>query len=388
MSTPILDRERSLPARKPPSVALKFLNAFALVVGGLLGAAAIGPWFPRFRSWVEVLYTDWFRARLDEGAGRLDVYLSAIAAYYAAVTIHELGHVLAGTLVGYRLRQLRIGPVLLQRPFSLSVAARGWFGGHALMSPDSSGRVAWKEVVLALGGPVANLMTAFALLAMPGMLPLFGGYLLVFSLVHGLAPMIPARTGTGFTDGTRVAMHLGDDPRGARRLALSQLQRDLTDGVPPNRSDPKLFRTATAISDASADTVLAHVLTFQREWLDRRVKEAGEYLETALAFSLHASESMREALKSEAASYQARYRGRVDLAEQWLAEVSNPPIRPWNRLRPEAAILAAKGDVAAAIAKLGEVERALSALPPGGVRDLSFAELRDWRAQLEALMPA
>jgi hypothetical protein len=389
MPTPILDRERSAPIPKPPADIPRSVKAATWLSTAFIGFAATGPYFPSFRAWVKALYLDWFVSQADQ-TSIVGVLLSIPAAYFVGVAIHELGHVAGGLAAGFRFSSVRIGPILVRRPFNISVhlAPGELFDGHAVVLPESMHHVAWRDFLSTFGGPLANLVTAAVLLAMPEPLSLFNGYLLAVSLVFGLGTLIPADTPGGSTDGRRIEWLLRADGRAERRHALIRLQMDVNKGVPTNESDPELFRLATAVRDDSAATVSAHLFAFRRAWLDRRRDEAGEYLERMLEHWTHVTPSMREAIMSEAAVYQARHRKRSDLAEQWLADMANPPIRPWNRTGAEAAILEAKGDYTGALAKLSQVERDMATLPPSRVKELSLAEIREWRAEVESLAAA
>ena len=104
-------------------------------------------------------------------------------------------------------------------------------------------------------------------------------------------------------------------------------------------------------------------LPIRQPSISTRIAEAGQRLETCLAYSSHATPVLREAMMSDAAVFQARRRKRADLAEQWLAEIPVTTQHAWIRSRAEAAILEAKGDVAGAMNKLAETETAPSRSP-------------------------
>ena len=124
------------------------------------------------------------------------------------------------------------------------------------------------------------------------------------------------------------------------------------------------------------------MFAFMRASAEGRHERAGEYLETSLEYVIHSAPPFREALRSEAAIYQARRRNRPDLAAMWLDEIPDKPVRRWHRGRPEAAILAARGDIASAMEKLRDVEAEMSLIPPGGPRQLALDDLHEWQAEL------
>ncbi len=78
---------------------------------------------------------------------------------------------------------------------------------------------------------------------------------------------------------------------------------------------------ATAMHDESVDTATAHAIAYIRAFYERDDCEAARVLEVGLEYSGWAAPIMREALMSDAAVFQARRRKRIDLAEQWLADI-------------------------------------------------------------------
>src|SRR5262249_8236470 len=155
----------------------------------------------------------------------------------------------------------------------------------------------------------------------------------------------PFESRLGVSDGRRIWMLLRQPARGERWLALLHLGGQLTDGVLPESLSADFLAKAIAVRDASADTVKAYAIAFWGALHPHQDSEAGQRLETCLAYSGHATPVLREALMSDAAVYQARRRKRADLADQWLAGIPVTTPNPWFRSRAEAAILEAKGDV-------------------------------------------
>src|SRR5262245_3627222 len=118
--TPILDRKTAIPARAAP------WSGLAVVLVVWLGAVVLVAAFwllnrpPIVRQWFLTDFRPWC---LDQWAriGVLGVAVSVLAAFYLMLAIHELGHVVAGLCAGFRLRSYRVGPMLISRPFRLSL---------------------------------------------------------------------------------------------------------------------------------------------------------------------------------------------------------------------------------------------------------------------------
>jgi hypothetical protein len=112
---------------------------------------------PILRQWFLADVRPWF---LDQWTriGVVGLGVSVLAAFYLMVAVHELGHVVVGLPVGFRLRSLRLGPLLFTPPLRLSLC-RGpgaVVNGVAELVPVVSDKLAWRGVAMALGGPGAN----------------------------------------------------------------------------------------------------------------------------------------------------------------------------------------------------------------------------------------
>lgn len=87
----------------------------------------------------------------------------AFTGWLLAVLVHELGHAIAGWLLGYRLWVFNVGPMTIRtRPFLISWNARIGYdaGGYVVCLPARRGvdtRLA--QMLLTLGGPVASVLS-------------------------------------------------------------------------------------------------------------------------------------------------------------------------------------------------------------------------------------
>jgi hypothetical protein len=256
--------------------------------------------------------------------------------------------------------------------------------GVAELTPVAADRLAGRGVVMVLGGPLANILTALAVLFLLFPTTAFSGFFIVFSIVNGVNDLFPFESRLGVSDGRRIWMLLRQHACGERWLALWHLGGEINDGVMPESLSADFLTKAIAVRDESADTVKAFAIAYSAAFHQHKDGDAAERLETSLAYSGHATPLLREALMSDAAVFQARRRKRTDLADQWLAGIPVKTQYPWFRSRAEAAILEAKGDVDGALNKLVEIERAILALPQNAQRDTQFRLLQRWKADLGA----
>ncbi len=135
----------------------------------------------------------------------------------ADITVHELGHTLAAWAVGFRVRSVCIGPLLISNH---SEEGRGcewqWKrllvqSGYAGCIPSSDGGVRWNMIFILLCGPLISIIAGLGcfslLLAAPGSAweqywEILGTLTLIF-VVDSLVNLVPA----GGLDGARL-LHL------------------------------------------------------------------------------------------------------------------------------------------------------------------------------------
>ena len=381
--TPILDREAPLPPRTAPGAGLAVLLTVWCGAALLVAACWLINRPPILRQWFLTEFRPWL---VDQWAelGIVGWGLSALAAFYLMLAVHELGHVAAGLCVGFRFRSLRVGPLLFDRSFRMSVyrGPGAVVSGVAELIPVAADKLAGRGAAMVLGGPVANFLSAMVVLLLPFPITVFSGLFIACSIANGVNDLFPFESRLGVSDGRRIWMLMREPERGERWLALLHLGGQLADGVLPESLSADFLAKAVAVRDASADTVKAYALAFAAAFHQHEDSEAGQRLETCLAYSGHATPAVREALKSDAAVYQGRRRKRADLADQWLADIPVASQYAWFRSRAEAAILEAKGDVEGAMKKLAQTETALLALPKSAQGETLLRLLQRWKSEL------
>jgi hypothetical protein len=311
--------------------------------------------------------------------------LTFVAAF-AAIAIHEMAHALAGVMAGFRFNSLRIGRLQFDRPFRISLyKGRGTgAGGWASLFPIKQDKLIWRAIAMLLAGPLSNLLSIAVLLALPYSKGAFSAIFIYISTLLGVVNLIPLRSRAVYSDGGRILMLLLNRARGERWLAMLKLVEEMRTG-PPEKMTPEFIAKAIAIEDQSPDTVSAHAIAYAAAFWAHKDEEAARMLETCLRNSSLAAPSQRQGLAVEAAVFQARRRHRVDLAQQWTADLPPKTEFPWLRPRAEAAILEAQGNPEAARTKLDEVEKLISANPNQAIRQMSLPNVQRWKSELQAV---
>jgi hypothetical protein len=236
-------------------------------------------------------------------------------------------------------------------------------------------------MIFILGGPVANLLAGAVILLLKAGGPVASVFA-ILSIIIGAANLVPFRRLAVMSDGKRMLMLLKNAGQGERLLAILQLAAELQSGVEPENLSPDFIAKATAVRDESPDTAAGYGLAYAAAWYKNDPDYAAQLLETCLEYSQFSAPIMQQALKADAAIFQARKRYRVDLAEQWLSEVPEKTLLPGLRSRAESAILEAKGDIEGALKKLDEVERAVMTIHDSYQRAVSLRLLQRWKREL------
>jgi len=310
----------------------------------------------------------------------------ALLASLAPIAIHEMAHALVGVAAGFRFNSLRVGRLQFDRPFRFSLyRGRGTgSGGWASLFPVKQDKLILRAVLMILAGPLSNLFSIAVVLALPYSKGAVSLAFLYVSALLGVLNLVPFRSRAVISDGGRILMLLRSRAQGERWVAMLKLLEEIRTR-PPEDMTPEFIAKATAIEDNSPDTVTAYAIAYMAAFWQRRDDEAARLLETCLRHSGLSAPVQRQGLTSDAAVFQARRRRRVDLAEQWLADLPERVEFAWLRPRAEAAILEARGDREGARQKLDEVEKLVLANPNEALREISMRTVRRWKAELQAV---
>jgi hypothetical protein len=388
--TPILDRLKPIPEVKNVFKP-RWYGLIAAISAVCLPLVFIGLmiWSPTFLTFAERIvrpaqhFLDTSLDSIFSDWGPLISFALLPFLLFAVIIVHELGHLVCGLCVGFRLMSIRFGPLRISPPFRVSVKLEPKTGasGGVIMIPDKSTNLRSRAVVFILGGPVANLLAGFFIL----FLKLGGPIASVFAalaVLVGAANLVPFRRLALISDGKRLLMLLKNAEQGERLLAILQLAAELRSGIEPENLSPDFIAKAIAVKDESPDTAAGYVFAYTAAWYKDAPDKAAQLLETCLEYSQFSAPIMREALRCSAAIFQARKRNRIDLAEQWLLEIPAKTLFPGLRLQAESAVLEAQGNIEGALKKLDEVETALMTIHDSYQRSVSLRSLQRWRREL------
>ncbi len=283
-----------------------------------------------------------------------------------AILVHECGHLLAGWFVGFRVQEIRLGPLQIRR------AERGlaltfnsclpWFGGGAMSVPGSRADAAdlrWRAAIVAAGGPLASLfLAAWAAVPLIGYAHRHGRTLttidfwMIFSLslivIWALAAFVgnavPASVGGRLSDGAVMLALLRGGPWAERFCALIMLSGASMAGERPRDWEvslmrPYLYEPAGRSAPNQGMTLMAYY------WLlDRRdAARAGVLLDQTVGEVATALPMIGARLILEAAYFEAHHRRNAGAARTWLNSAKGTRADRQTQLRAEAAVLLAEG---------------------------------------------
>ena len=291
--------------------------------------------------------------------------LTIVAGSFLALLVHEAGHLAGGLSAGFRFQLLTVGLMTFVREGG-RIRFRWNFdwklmGGIASALPAPGCDVRRGAMRLVLGGPLASIALAAALLPAVPFLPrawkagpATAG---ATSLLVGIVTMIPGKTGGFLTDGARF-LQLRRGGRDAERwLALSTAIAASQSELRP-RDWPLAAAETDGWMDGSIDAIALASLLYWRD-LDRGdAAGARRWMDAMLAGAEEMPEPMRSAIYLEAA---------VTGGRGYLDRVKPSSLLPaWGLARSEAFVLAAEGRGAEAAARRDEALRLLDREPPSG----------------------
>jgi hypothetical protein len=380
-STPVLDVFRPLPPQTKENLSAgEYFLASSLAILILVA-------LPSLRAVVEIAPGYW-------------AALIPVIAVLSAGFTHEMGHILAGWSLGFKLKQIRIGALHLGRrsrcagPYCGDAIAMG----SAVLEPRTSDQddatLRRRLLFLMLGGPLASISLAGTLEAVqyfahPGFLVGFSLHAgAAFSGLIAIAASLPDVNRSGiFSDGARLLMLLRKDAKAERWLSNIRCQMALNQGCHPRDWDQACVAASAAIADDSRDAYISRWLAYL--WAAERqdITCATKYLEGALEVLSYATPKMLDHLFLEAAVFQAWFRDNPSKALFWVYRIRNHKLTRLQKQRLDIVLLWAEGRLFDAWEKLGTGYLAeLRELPASPGRTLAEESATEWKRQMESRM--
>ena len=293
-----------------------------------------------------------------EPPGWIAAILVFAAALIVSITIHEIGHLIAGKAVGFKFYMLTVGPFKIQRKGDrLSTGINKHLnigGGLTLMLPKTEQYEDSHMFWFILGGPTANffftLITLAAVLTLvmisselAGSLAAYIVYTTAFiSLLLGLTALLPANSDLFESDGTQLL----DLKRGGDKAVIKQklmaLSVSIWNGMRPRDIDKKKLDSLLEMTGGKTDSsALAARLISAIYHLDSGQINEAEVVIDAIVTCLEKDRNviLEGTVYSEKAFIAAAYRKDAETAQSFLKKAKKGFTEDQTIARAEAALL-------------------------------------------------
>jgi Peptidase family M50 len=371
-TTPILD-SGVLPPRKPT----KRILGFAVGLGSSLVFAGVIGLISTTKEHTTAIFL---------------VYLPILL---GVVVLHELGHVAAGTMVGFHFSTISVGPFAVGLQYGrvkFQIRTQSGSLGYAGMHIETLSRIRRNLLVFIIGGPLTNLVSGtfaavFVLMAPRALrsgwlVPSAAAFSLLSLLVFALSA-IPLRS-TLHSDGARIRMLLKSRNEARRWIAAMALASQQRRGVRPRQWKRTWVQAVCSVRDSSFDEFFGNLLGYIAGSDRKDVAAEARHLERCLELAHLAPGMSRDVIARESSHFCAWTRCDSTLAEKWLSQVKNSkPLTPLMGIRTEIALQCARGNLGEALSLWQEGVVFIERLPSSPIRSTLELSWQEWGTEIK-----
>jgi hypothetical protein len=172
-------------------------------------------------------------------------------ALFVEICCHEVGHFVAGSLCGQKLRQFHVGPFrwsVRNGKWTFEFLSRLSLGGSVVLVPQTLEDFRRRKVIGLAGGPLASLTLSVGALVI--LLNTKNAFWYLFAMITTvssisfLANLIPQKTRLFYSDGAQLYQVLSNGPWGKVHLALAMAATSLLTDIRPRDWDISLINEA------------------------------------------------------------------------------------------------------------------------------------------------
>jgi hypothetical protein len=308
------------------------------------------------------------------------------------VTIHELGHLAAGWIVGFHFSHISIGPLTLRIQYGrLNVQLRRGLGalGYAGMHIETVKKARRNLLTFVAAGPGANLLsgalaTAFVYLASPTLrdswvLPFAAGFSALSFIMAGLS-LIPY----GRSDGGRLWMLVSSREGTRRWIASCALGSQQRKGIRPRNWKQSWTKAACSIRDGRLDELNSNLLAYVAASDRKDGTAAALHLERCLDLARTPQSTQRDFVAREASYYCAWFRDDLSLAERWLSQLRKPKLATqFLQVRTGIALDCARHSYDNALAGCKRGAEFIERLPDTKMKPLLQGSWQEWSEEIQ-----
>jgi hypothetical protein len=394
-NTPILDLLESVPVPKG-AFGLKQWQSGALFLGTLLGIMLFLAVLTTINSANHVLTS--FERSLEHVLHPLDgfnlpqIVLAFILAQLVAIILHELGHVFAGLVVGFKFKAIQTGPIFISRENrKFKVRFLYSSGGLTFMHIPSLRRLHKKLSAYIASGPTVNLLTIFlcieclTLTSLALTLRMGITVLMITSMFAFLGSILPMRYRSGlFSDGAKLKMLLCPGAKTWRMYSIFALELQQKRGVSPRAWNKRWLKNASYCWDDSRDALSGAWLAYISANSHKNSTEAAAFLEQCLRGTNVKRNEINDLIATEAGVFHSWFRNDPVKSKEWFSKVRNankmPPIM---RARADVAREFALGNYSQALLHWNEGLRIIQEMADSIQRRNAESSWREWKEEME-----
>jgi hypothetical protein len=308
------------------------------------------------------------------------------------VTIHELGHLVAGWIVGFHFSLISIGPFTIKIQYGrLNVQLRRDLGaiGYAGMHIETVKKARRSLLTFVAAGPGANLLSGalavlFAYFAAPTsrdswLLPFAAGFS-ALSFIMAVLSLIPYDR----SDGARLWMLLNSREGARRWIASCALGSQQRKGIRPKNWKQSWMKAACSIRDGRLDELNSNLLAYVAASDRKDAVAAAKYLERSLDLAHYPHPAQRDFIAREASYFCAWFRGDLPLAERWLSQIRRPKLTTeLLQVRTGIALDCARHNFDSALAGSKKGAEFIGRLPDSKMKPLLQDSWQEWTEEIQ-----
>jgi hypothetical protein len=341
-----------------------------------------------------LLIQSWNSARDLRNPAADFVFMSYLLSFVLTVVIHEVGHLLAGWIVGFRFSYISVGPLSLKVEYGrlkLRLQRAMPAAGYAGMHLDRVRRLRRRLLFFAAAGPLANLLSAagaailldYFLSASKSWLYFPTQVFLGISLIIGLVNLVPFRLGMLYTDGARIAMLLSSRPRSRRWICIMALANQNQRGVRSKHLRRTWLEAASSLSDGSVDDFAGNWMAYASANDRKEASLAALHLERCLALVNLLGPTTQDLVALEAAVFTAWFRKDAVTAQKWREQVRKfKAIPQLLRIRADVALPCARVEYDQALIAWQRGLAFIEALPVSAVQKKLKDGWLEWQTEI------
>ena len=254
----------------------------------------------------------------------------SLAAGFAALATHEVGHLLAGKLVGFRFGLLAIGPLWILRSVGGVRLRWRWspkyWGPMAMAFPRNGERVAARVFAYIAGGPAASALLALAAYGVAQSLEIgLGRQLLKTTALVSAAIFVATAqpffgTGAGVpSDGARLWAYVADPEAAHNRAAAMALDGLARNGMRPRDWDRALIDRACQVTSPPVFALAVNTTLIRRDLDLRDDQSASARIQKLRALITQVPPMFRGAAAAEIAYWMEHFEDDPEGAHRFLA---------------------------------------------------------------------